>query len=213
MARFSDRHDAGRQLASLLEHLRSARPLVLGLARGGVPVAAEVADHLGCDMDVLTVRKIGVPDQPELAMGAIASGGMVVPNAEVVRLAQIDPETFERAADRARAELADREKRFRESSRPMEVEDRHVVLVDDGIATGSTMRAAIEAVQAAGASAVSVGVPVAAPQTIGDLEPLVDEVVAVLTPARLGAVGAWFRDFAQTRDDEVRQLLLESRRR
>jgi putative phosphoribosyl transferase len=190
-----------------LRHLAGAPGLlVLGLPRGGVPVAAEVAKALSAPLDVLVARKLGVPAQPELAMGAIAAGVRVVHQAVVDALA-IAPGVIDAVAAREGAEVARREESYRAGRPPLDVAGRTVVAVDDGLATGSTMRAAVAALRARGARRIVVAVPVGARETCQDLAGEADEVVCALTPAGFHAVGQWYSDFTQTTDDEIRALL------
>jgi len=180
--------------------------LVLGLPRGGVPVAWEVARRLGAPLDVFVVRKLGFPGHEELAMGAIASGGVRVLNPEVIAYG-VDQAEIERVAQREQRELERRERVFRGNRPPMRVRDRTVVLVDDGLATGSTMRAAVRALRQEGAGRIIVAVPVAAPSVCADMEVEADEVVCATTPEPFRAVGLWYEDFDQTTDEEVHELL------
>ena len=205
--RFADRQDAGRQLATRLAHLGAESPVVLGLPRGGVPVAFEVAAALHAPLDIILVRKLGVPFQPELGMGAIGEGGALVLNQRV--LAQVDVTDAElRAVEgRERAELVRRARRFRGDRPPVALQDRTAIIVDDGIATGGTMRAAIEVARARGVRRVVVAVPVAAVDSLAAIAHLADETVSIMTPPDLWAVGAWYDDFGQTTDDEVVDLL------
>jgi putative phosphoribosyl transferase len=205
---FADRRDAGRCLAEALAHL-SGQPglLVLGLPRGGVPVAAEVAHALGAELDVLVVRKLGLPWQPELAMGAIASGGAQVLNTEVLQLAGVDDAAFKAVLARERAELARREQVFRGDRPPFDVRGRTVIVVDDGVATGATLRAGLAAIRQLSPRRLVAAVPVAPPDTLALLEREADEVVCLSSPADFYAVGAAYRRFDQTDDTEVRDLL------
>ena len=200
---FADRVDAGRRLAAEVEHLRGARVVVLGLPRGGVPVAAEVARHLDAQLDVIVVRKLGVPSQPELGMGAIGEDGVRVVNDTVVRVAGVSPEDLARVEERERVELARRAARFRGDRPRVPVDGRTVVVVDDGIATGSTARAACQVARAQGAALVVMAVPVApsgwAERFSGDA----DELACVANPEPFYAIGQWYRDFTQTTDEEV----------
>jgi predicted phosphoribosyltransferase len=206
--RFSDRVTAGIELARLLgHHAGRSDLLVLGLPRGGVPVAAEVARALGAPLDVFMVRKIGLPGRVELAVGALASGGVRVLNDRVIKAAGIGPEELELLAARAGEILAERERRYRGSRPAPAVAGRTVVLVDDGLATGATMRAAIAALRELGAGRVIAAVPVAPSETCERLAGLVDEMVVVHTPEPFIAVGAWYADFSATSDDEVERLL------
>jgi len=186
---------------------RWRNPLVLALPRGGVPVAAEVASALESDFDVLIVRKVGLPWQPELAMGAIASGGIYIRNEPVIRAAGVSDDEFMEAAHREGEELKRRERRYR-GNRPLPaMAGRTVILVDDGLATGSTMRAAIAAVRAFHPAEVVVAVPVGAADSVTELEALAEDVICLATPEPFGAIGAFYEDFSQTRDDEVEALL------
>lgn len=208
---FRDRVDAGRRLALLLaEWGRCPGALVLALPRGGVPVGAEVARALGLPLDVLVVRKLGVPGNPELAMGAIASGGVICRNEAVLSAFGVGSRLLHEAVTRESAELARREKLYRGDRPPPAVAGRPVVLVDDGIATGSTMRAAVRALRAQLPSDLVVAAPVIAADTARALAPEVTRVVALLTPADLLAVGQYYTDFRPTSDDEVRDLLAAS---
>ena len=205
---FRDRREAGQTLAARLNDLAGQTGVVvLGLPRGGIPVAAEVAAALDAPLDAFFVRKLGVPGHRELAMGAIATGGVRVLNEEVVQALHITPEAIEEVAREEQAELDRRERAYRGDRRPPELTDRTVVLVDDGLATGSTMRAAIAAVRAQRPMAVVVGVPTGAPQTCALLGPTVDRLECVITPAPFLAVGLSYEDFSETTDDEIRRLL------
>lgn len=205
---FSDRRDAGRRLARALERY-AGRPdvIVLALPRGGVPVGYEVARALGAPLDVFLVRKLGVPGQEELAMGAIASGGGRALNRYVLDSLGIPDRVVESVTAMEREELARRERVFRGSRPPPGIGGRTVILVDDGLATGSTMRAAIEAVRARGPTRLVVAVPVAAGETCAELADAVDDMICLATPEPFQAVGLWYEDFTQTGDDEVRALL------
>jgi len=208
---FADRADAGRALATALESRRGAADtIVLGLPRGGVPVAYEVAAALALPLDVLVVRKLGLPWQPELAMGAIASGGALVLNDEVVRYLGGRDDAFEAVRAREQAELERRERDFRGDRPPLDMRNRTGILVDDGLATGATMEAAVRSLQALGASRVVVAVPVASPEARDRIAAVADEVVCLATPMLFSAVGQWYRDFGQTSDDEVRDLLSQA---
>ncbi len=206
---YRDRADAGRVLAGHLGHLAGAPGLlVLGLPRGGVPVAYEVAQALGAPLDVFLARKLGVPSQPELAMGAVASGGVRVLNQAVVDALAIPPEVVEAVSAKEAAEVARREQSYRADRPALDVVGRTVLVVDDGVATGSTMRAAVAALRAQLAGRVVVAVPVGARKTCRELAGEADEVVCPNTPARFDAVGQYYIDFTQTTDDEIRALLI-----
>ncbi len=210
---FADRRDAGRKLARRLEkYARREDTLVLALPRGGVPVGFDVARALRVPLDVFLVRKLGVPGHEELAMGAVALGGVRVLNAEVVRELGISDEEIERVAALEQAELERRARAFRDDLPPPALRDRVVILVDDGLATGATMRAAVAAVRQQRPARIVVAVPVAAGPTCADLRTQADEVVCLATPDPFYGVGLWYADFSQTSDDEVRILLEASRR-
>ena len=205
---FKDRRDAGRQLAAALRrYAHEIDLLVLALPRGGVPVAFEVAQTLEVPLDVFLVRKLGVPGHEELAMGALASGGVMVLNDEVVRITGATRELIEEVARRERRELERREAAYRGNRPRPEVRDKTVILVDDGLATGATMRAAVTALRKQQPARLIVGVPVAAPATCESLRSDVDEIVCARTPEPFYGVGAWYADFSQTTDREVRELL------
>jgi putative phosphoribosyl transferase len=208
--RFRDRAAAGRSLAELLaERLgpSGGDAIVFGLPRGGVPVAYEVARRLESPLDVLVVRKLGVPHRPELGMGAVASGGVRVLNEDVLAAAGLDAGTLEQVVARESAELRRREASYRGDRQPPQPRDRMAILVDDGLATGSSMLAAVQALRSRGARKVVVAVPVAPPSTCDELADEVDEIVCAHTPASFVSVGSWYEDFAQTSDEEVRRLL------
>ena len=208
---FHDRHDAGRQLAARLgEYAGREDVLVLALPRGGVPVGYEVARELGAPLDVFLVRKLGVPGHEELAMGAIASGGVRVLNEEVVRGLGIPPAAIEQVSAAEEAELARREREYRDDRPAPQVAGRAVILVDDGLATGSTMRAAVEALRHQGPAEIVVAVPVGAPETCAAMNLVADQTVCAHMPDRFAAVGLWYEDFSQTPDNEVRALLAEA---
>ena len=210
--RFRDRHDAGRRLAALLEEYAGARDaIVLALPRGGVPVAYEVARRLGVPLDIFLVRKLGLPGHEELAMGAIATGGVRVLNPDVVEALRVDEATIDAVAEAELRELARREEAYRGVRPPPALRGRTVILVDDGLATGSTMRAAVAAVRGQEPRKVVVAVPVAAAETCEALRGEVDDVVCALTPDPFRAVGLWYEDFDQTDDEEVRALLARAR--
>lgn len=205
---FSDRREAGRVLADALDEYRDKPDvLVLGLPRGGVPVAWEVAAALHAPLDVFVVRKLGAPRWEELALGALSSGGGVVLNDEVVRSLRISDEQLQQVIDRESAELARRETAYRGERPPMELTGKTVILVDDGIATGASMLAAVRAVRSADPARIVVAVPVAPPSAERQLVGAADDVVCVTVPASFMAVGEYYSDFSQTTDDEVRTLL------
>lgn len=209
MSLFKDRTDAGRQLAQKLTSYAN-RPdvVVLALPRGGVPVAYEVAQALNAPLDIFLVRKLGVPGHEELAFGAIASGGVRVLNEEVVRSFNLSPAMIDVVAQRELLELGRREQAYRGDDRPaVKIEDKVVTLVDDGLATGASMRAAIEGVRAKDPAQIVVAVPTAAPKTCHAVAPEVDEIICAETPAPFYGVGRWYLDFSQTADEEVRRLL------
>jgi predicted phosphoribosyltransferase len=210
---YRDRTEAGRELAGSLKSYAD-RPdvVVLGLPRGGVPVAFEVAQALHAPLDVFVVRKLGVPGHEELALGAIATGGTRVLNQDVLRILNISPETIESVTQSQEQELRRREQVYRGERPPLDVQGRTVILVDDGLATGATMRAAVAALRQRRPSKIVVAVPVAAPSTCEEFAREVDSLVCSRTPEPFGAVGLWYRDFAQTADDEVRELLARAER-
>jgi putative phosphoribosyl transferase len=212
--RFHDRVEAGRELAERLQHYAHRQDvLVLGLPRGGVPVAFEVAQALDAPLDVFLVRKLGVPGHEELAMGAIASGGVRVLNPEVVAHLAIPAQAIEQVAVREQQEMERRERLYRDGRAPPAIEGRTVILVDDGLATGSTMRAGIAALRRLNPARIVAAVPVAAPEVCEQLSGEADEMVCARTPEPFYAVGLWYEDFGQTSDDEVRELLARARRR
>lgn len=204
---FRDRTDAGRRLAVALAEREIDKPVVLALPRGGVPVGFEVATRLGAPLDVFVVRKLGVPGHEELAVGAIASGGTQVINREVAVAYGIDESMVARIARREQGELERREATYREGRPPVEVTGRSAILVDDGLATGSTMRAAAQAVRRGGAGRVMVAVPVAPAETCDLLRRDADEVVCLETPEPFHAVGLWYLDFTPVADEEIAELL------
>jgi len=205
---FRDRREAGRLLAQELEGYAGRDDvIVLALPRGGVPVAYEVARVLGAPLDVFLVRKLGVPGQEELALGAIASGGVRMLNEDVVLGLRIPPEVIDRVEAAERDELKRREREYRDDLPAPDVRGRTVILIDDGLATGASMRAAVAALRQARPARIVVAVPVAAASTCEEFQDEVDEVVCARTPEPFLAVGLWYEDFSQTTDDEVRDLL------
>ena len=208
LSRFRDRTDAGKRLAEALgAYMSRPNVLVLGLPRGGVPVAAEVAKKLNVPLDILVVRKLGVPFHRELGMGAIATGGVRILNDEVVDALGISADAIETVAREEQRELERREKAYRGDVPAPKLEGKTVILVDDGIATGSTMLAAIKAVRQLKAARVVVAVPTVAASTCNKMREVADDVVALLAPEEFYAVGQWYENFGQTTDDEVRDLL------
>jgi putative phosphoribosyl transferase len=204
---FLDRSDAGRRLAQRMLHLRGEDVVVLGLPRGGVPVAAEVARALRAPLDVIVVRKLGVPVQPELGMGAIGEGGVRIINPEVVAITHVTGAEIAAVERRERAELERRARRFRGQRRRTPLTGRTAIIIDDGIATGSTARAACQVARAQGAVRVVLAVPVAPPSACTALAADADEVICLETPGHFLAIGEWYQDFSQTSDDEVVSLL------
>ena len=209
---FSDRADAGRQLAARLAHLQANAPVVLGLPRGGVPVAFEVAQQLHAPLDVVVVRKLGTPYYREVAMGALGEGGVVVVNDDVVRHADVSDAAFSAVKDEEQAELDRRVQRLRQGGARVPLAGRTVIVVDDGIATGATARAACQVVRAAGAARVILAVPVGAADTMAALRAVADEIVCLQTPESFFAVGQWYADFTPVGDDDVVQLLARASR-
>jgi predicted phosphoribosyltransferase len=209
---FADRREAGRILASLvMKYADRDDVLVLALPRGGVPVGFEVAQALRAPLDVFIVRKLGVPGHDELAMGAIATGGVRVLNDDVVISLELEPKVIDAVAAKEGKELARRERLYRGARPSPDVHGRTVILVDDGLATGSTMRAAVAALRKQGPARIVVAVPVAAPETCEEFKTEVDEVVCAATPRMFNGVGRWYGDFSQTTDEEVHELLAQAR--
>ena len=207
-ARFADRADAGRLLAHELRHFAGREDVVvLALPRGGVPVAFEVARELEAPLDVFVVRKLGLPEQPELAMGALASGGLRVLNDDVVQAATVSRETIERVAGQEQQELERAERLYRDGRPPLEVAGKTVILVDDGLATGATMLAAVRALRTRDPSEIVVAVPIAPPETCEGLRSEADDVVCARTPEPFLAIGVWYEQFRQVSDEEIRDLL------
>lgn len=206
---FRDRTDAGRMLAQALIRYKGRRPVVLALPRGGVPVAAEVLKTLGGVLDLLLVRKVGVPEQPELAMGAVTDGEspLVVRNEDVIQLAGVSEATFEEVCSAEREEIERRRKRYLGDRPRAALRGRLVIIVDDGIATGATTLAAIRAARAAQPSELVLAVPVAPPDTIERLRPEVDTLICLEAPLPFGAIGFFYRDFSQVSDEAVAAIL------
>ncbi len=208
MARFKDRTDAGVRLARALERYRGRDDVVvLALPRGGVPVAYEVAAALEAPLDVFVVRKLGAPGQPELAMGAIASGGVEVRNEDVIRYLGVPEPAAREVIERERRELERRERTYRHGRLPLDVAGKVVLLVDDGLATGATMRAAVAALGRRDPAAIVVAVPTGARDALGELETLVEDVVCLSAPEPFLGVGRWYEDFTQVTDADVDELL------
>jgi predicted phosphoribosyltransferase len=210
---FRDRRDAGRKLAQLLLSLRRSDPLVLALPRGGVPVAFEVAGALGAPLDVFVVRKLGVPGHEQLAMGAVASGGRIVLNRELIEQVGVKQAAIEDVARRELYEVLRRESMYRAEQPPIQIKSRYVVLADDGLATGATMRAAVTTLRMSEPSRLVVAVPIAAPHACRALARVADEVVCASIPEDFRAVGLWYEDFEQVTDSEVQSLLEMHRQR
>ncbi len=210
-ARFQNRTEAGRQLATqLVSYANRSDVLVLGLPRGGVPVAYEVAKTLHAPLDICLVRKLGVPAHKELAMGAIASGGVRILNYDIVSWLGISGKTIDEVAARELKELQRRDRAYRGDRPQPDIRDRTVILVDDGIATGATIRAAIAVIKSQQPARLIVATPVAPPSTCKELKTEVDEVVCLMAPELFYAIGLWYEDFSQTTDEEVRELLARS---
>jgi predicted phosphoribosyltransferase len=206
--RYENRYDAGRRLAlSLAEYAGRPDVTVLALPRGGVPVGFEIARALRVPLDVFVVRKLGVPGQPEFAMGAIASGGALVLDQQTIGELRISRDAVERVIAMERAELARREELFRGSRPPVDVSGRTIILVDDGLATGSTVQAAIAALRKEGPASVIVAAPVGSREACGAIGAVTDGCLCAMIPDRFYAVGLWYEDFAQTTDEEVYDLL------
>jgi putative phosphoribosyl transferase len=209
--RFSDRAEAGRLLAERLsEYAGRDDVVILALPRGGVPVGREIARALAAPLDIFLVRKLGLPGQEELAMGAIASGGARVINEQLVAQLGLSTDVIDRVAERELVELERRERLYRGERPPPDVRGRVVILVDDGLATGSTMRAAVAALRAQAPSRIIAAVPAGPPESCATLAREVDEAVCLIEPQPFYAVGLWYRDFAEITDDDVRRLLTET---
>jgi predicted phosphoribosyltransferase len=212
VVRFEDRRDAGRRLADALRKEVDPNVLVLGLARGGIPVAYEVARGLEAPLDVLVVRKLGVPGNEELALGAVGPGGAQVINDEIVRALRIPQGVIEMIAAQEQEEVEGRERSYRDRRPREDVRGRHVVIVDDGLATGASMRAAIASVRASGAARITVAVPTGSAHSCDELRIGVDEVLCLIAPEEFFAISMAYEDFSQTSDREIRDLLAEAAR-
>jgi len=213
MALFRDRRDAGRKLAQkLVAYVGRSDVIVLALPRGGVPVAYEVALALRAPLDIFIVRKLGLPGHEELAIGAIASGGARVLNEDIIQYLGISEAVIAAIAQRELQELQRRELAYRGEHPPLEVEGRTIILIDDGLATGASMRAAVAGLRLQNPAYIVVAVPTAAPETCEALEPEVDQMICATTPEPFYGVGRWYEDFSQTTDEEVRTLLQEANR-
>ncbi|MHB1317801.1 MAG: phosphoribosyltransferase [Anaerolineae bacterium] len=212
MSLFRDRTEAGRRLAAMLPPLDpDARVVVLGLPRGGVPVALELARVLQCPLDIFLVRKLGAPSQPELALGAIATGGVHVVNQDLIDFLGVDAATLDGLVARERAELERRERDYREDQEPLNLRDVTAIMVDDGLATGASMRAGLTALRDAGPAHVIAAIPVAPPETLAAIRRMVDQIVCIATPDPFYSVGAWYTRFEQVTDEQVRACLREAR--
>ena len=210
-SRFRDRTEAGRLLAAQLAHYADCpNTLVLGLPRGGIPVAYQIAKAINAPLDVWLVRKLGVPGQEELAMGAIASGSVMVLNNEIIQSLGISRKVIHQVAVAEKQELERRDRAYRGDRLPPDIPGHTIILVDDGIATSSTLRAAIAALQQQQPKRIVVASPVAPPSVCDALRTVVDEVVCLSTPEPLSSIGMWYKDFSQTTDEEVRELLKQS---
>ncbi|MEZ5811283.1 MAG: phosphoribosyltransferase [Rhizobiaceae bacterium] len=205
MPLFDDRRDAGRQLLKALPAIEPGRAVVVALPRGGVPVGAVIAGALGCLLDVIIVRKIGAPGQPELAVGAVSDGAepRITVNGDIARALGLTAKDIARLAERERGELDRRDRLYRAGQPPLDIAGRTVILVDDGIATGATVKSALRLLRLQGPSDIILAVPVAPTETLAELEPEADRVVCLASPEPFIAVGAHYRDFDQTGDEEV----------
>jgi len=208
---FEDRRDAGRQLAARLEHYRGEEVTIVGLPRGGVEVAFEVSRSLGAPLDVIVAGKVGAPMQPELAIGAVAPPGILLLDEDLIDQLGLTDDEVELAVSRTRKEVERRIREYRGGEELPDLQGRTCILVDDGLATGATTRAAIEAARLAGAEKVVVAVPVCAPGAAEEIAQLVDELVCLAVPDRLVAIGTWYRHFDQTSDAQVIEMLEEAR--
>jgi putative phosphoribosyl transferase len=212
MAIFKDRNHAGQILAKRLERYSAQNDiLVMALPRGGVPVAFEIARELSAPLDVFLVRKLGLPGHPELAMGAIASGGIRVLNEDVIHGLSVPEDVIASVAESELQELERREQAYRGKQPGLDVHGKTIILVDDGLATGASMRAAVAGLKAQSPGRIIVAVPTASPDTCGEFESEVDEILCAVTPQPFLGVGIWYDDFSQTTDEEVRELLEKSK--
>lgn len=209
---FHDRISAGRKLAQRLSYLKNKEVVVLGLPRGGVPVAFEVAHEINAPLDVIVVRKLGVPFQPELAMGAVGEGGVVIKNDQVIQMANISTEQFAQVQARENEEVANRATKFREGRSPISLKARIALIVDDGIATGATAQAACDVARALGAEKVILAVPVGSKEAVAALSSKADEVICLEIPDNFFAVGEWYEDFSPVSDEEVVEFLRRGHR-
>jgi len=209
MTMFLDREDAGRRLATALAGYKSKRPVILALPRGGIPVAAEIAAALDAPLDLILVRKVGVPSQPELAMGAVVDGSrpIFIQNEDVIRLAGVSASEYRKRCEAELAEIERRRARYLQGRQPVELAGRVVIVVDDGIATGATASAALTALRNLGPRELVLAVPVASPEAISQLRRGVDHLVCLATPERFAAIGYFYKDFRQVSDDEVMAIL------
>jgi predicted phosphoribosyltransferase len=208
MEKFKNREEAGSALAEKLENYKDQSDVVvLGLPRGGVPVAEKIAGAIGAPLGVFVVRKLGVPGHEELAMGAIGSGGVRVMNDEVVRSMNVSKEQIDVTVEKEQRKLKEREEKYRGQRPELDLQGKTVILVDDGIATGATMKVSVKALRQHKPAKLVVAVPVAPPQTCRELEQAVDELICPVQPANFGAIGAFYDDFSQTSDEEVREIL------
>lgn len=211
LGHFRDRTEAGCLLAAqLTDYANHPDVVVLGLPRGGVPVAFEVAEALNVPLDVCLVRKLGVPGRPELAMGAIAEGETITVNSEIVTFCDVGEPAFEQVLAQEKQELKRRECLYRPYRPRLNLRDRIVILIDDGVATGSTLQAALETIRLQYPKTIIIAVPVAAPATFNELETQVDQVVCLITPQPLYSISCWYQDFSQTSDQQVQQLLAQA---
>lgn len=205
---FKSRRDAGIKLAQLLSQYANRDDVfILALVRGGVPVAYEVSHRLNIPFDIFIVRKLGVPGQEELAMGAIASGGVEVLNEDVIKFLKIPIEKVRQVIDEEKREVENSERKYKINITRRNYNNKTIILVDDGLATGASMRVAIKALRVLKSAKIVVAVPTAPPETCSEFEDLADEIICVITPQRFTGVGSWYEDFSQVSDDEVKELL------